>query len=385
MKDRIQKIKASLAVVGYLLQKEFLQIFRNKGMLPIIFIMPFIQLIILSNAATFDVPEVPFHLQDFDRTALSDRLVKRFTSTGYFRMTGESFRQSSAIEVLSGSEAKMVLVIPNDFEREMMTTGHARVQLLIDAEDGFTAGVIQGYANDIVVAFNRDLPELLPQLAGAQAVRPVIEMRPRGWYNPELVYIDYMVPGVLVVLVTLIGLFLSGMNVVREREIGTIDQINVTPIKRWQFITGKLLPFWIIALGELTVGLVIARLGFHVPMLGHYYVIYLVAAIYLLVVLGMGLLISTVTESQQQAMFVAWFFIVIFILLSGLFTPIQSMPHWAQNLTLANPVRHFVDIMRRVMLKGSDFGDIAAPFGILGVEAVVMLTLAANLYRKVSA
>jgi len=187
-----------------------------------------------------------------------------------------------------------------------------------------------------------------------------------------------------VVLVTLIGLFLSGMNVVREKEIGTIDQINVTPIKRWQFITGKLLPFWIIGLGELTVGLVISRALFHVPMLGHYYVIYLVAAIYLLVVLGMGLLISTVTESQQQAMFIAWFFIVIFVLLSGLFTPIQSMPHWAQNLTLANPVRHFVDIMRRVMLKGSDLGDIAKPFGILGAEAVVMLALAVNRYRKTS-
>jgi ABC-2 type transport system permease protein len=385
MTDLIHKIHSSLTVVGYLLQKEFLQIFRNRGMLPIMFIMPFIQLIILSNAATFDVPEVPFHLQDFDRTALSDQLVRRFTSTGYFRMTGESFRQSSAIDVLTGNRADMVLTIPKDFEQEMMTTGHARIQILIDAEDGFTAGVIRGYANDIVAAFNRDLFDLLPQFAGTQPVRPVIDIRSRGWYNPELAYIDYMVPGVLVVLVTLIGLFLSGMNVVREKEIGTIDQINVTPIRRWQFITGKLLPFWIISLGELTVGLVIARILFRVPMLGHYYVIYLVAAIYLLVVLGMGLLISTVTESQQQAMFVAWFFIVIFVLLSGLFTPIQSMPHWAQNLTLANPVRHFVDIMRRVMLKGSDFGDIAGPFGILGAEALVMLALAVNRYRKTTA
>jgi len=381
MKDCIQKIKASLAVVGYLLQKEFLQIFRNKGMLPIMFVMPFIQLIILSNAATFDVPEVLFHLQDFDRAALSDRLVKRFNSIGYFEMTGESFRQSSAIGVLTGNRADMVLPIPKDFEQEMMTTSHARIQLLIDAEDGFTAGVIRGYANDIVAAFNRDLHDLLPQLTGTQPVQPVIDIRPRGWYNPELAYIDYMVPGVLV---TLIGLFLSGMNVVWEKEIGTIDQINVTPIRRWQFITGKLLPFWIIGLGELTVGLVISRALFHVPMLGHYYVIYLVAAIYLLVVLGMGLLISTVTESQQQEMFIAWFFIVIFVLLSGLFTPIKSMPHWAQNLTLANPVRHFVDIMRRVMLKGSDLGDIAGPFGILGAEAVVMLVLAVNRYRKTS-
>jgi ABC-2 type transport system permease protein len=384
MTDWADKIRGSLTVVGHLLRKEFLQIFRNRGMLPIIFIMPFIQLVILSNAATFDVPEVRFHLQDFDRSALSDRLVKRFTSTGYFKMTGESFRQKNGIDALVAGNSEMVLVIPEDFEREMMTGGNARIQLLIDAEDGFTAGVIRGYANEIVSSFNRDLPALLPQMASLAEVSPVIDIRSRGWYNPELIYTDYMVPGVLVVLVTLIGLFLSGMNVVREREIGTIDQINVTPIRRWQFITGKLVPFWIIGLGELTVGLIIARIGFHVPMLGHYYVIYLVAAIYLLVVLGMGLLISTVTESQQQAMFIAWFFIVIFVLLSGLFTPIQSMPHWAQNLTLANPVRHFVDIMRRVMLKGSDLGDIAEPFGILGAEAVVMLALAVNRYRKTS-
>lgn len=385
MKRHVTSVRASLAVVGHLLRKEFLQIFRNRGMLPIIFIMPFIQLVILSNAATFDVPEVRFHLQDFDRSALSDRLVKRFTSTGYFKMTGESFRQKSGLDALVAGKSEMVLVIPEDFEQEMMTGGHARIQLLIDAEDGFTAGVIRGYANEIVSSFNRDLPALLPQMAGLASLSPVIDIRARGWYNPELVYTDYMVPGVLVVLVTLIGLFLSGMNVVREKEIGTIDQINVTPIRRWQFITGKLVPFWIIGLGELTVSLVIARIGFHVPMLGSYGVIYFVAAIYMLVVLGMGLLISTVTESQQQAMFVAWFFMVIFTLLSGLFTPIESMPHWAQNLTMMNPVRHFVDIMRRVMLKGADIRNITTPLSMLVLQAIILLSFAVNRYKKVSA
>lgn len=378
-------IFGGLQVVGHLLRKEFLQIFRNKGMLPIMFLMPFIQLVILSNAATFDVPAVPFLLQDYDRTAISDRLVERFTSSGYFRMEGESFRQESGIDALVDHHADMVLTIPRDFEKELNGIGHARIQLMIDAEDGFTAGVIMGYADEIVTGFNRELASLLPASQGL--VRPAIdiEIRPSGWYNPELVYTDYMVPGILVVLVTMIGMFLSGMNVVREKEIGTIDQINVTPIKRWQFITGKLLPFWIIGLGELTAGLLIARLVFHVPMLGSYALVYFVAAIYLLVVLGMGLLISTLSDSQQQAMFIAWFFTVIFILLSGLFTPIESMPHWAQNLTQLNPVRHFVDIMRRVMLKGSTISDIMQQLGILTLQAMVMLALAVNRYRKVSA
>ncbi|TCD47515.1 ABC transporter permease [Chlorobium sp. N1] len=372
-----------MKVIGYLLQKEFLQIFRNRGMLPIIFIMPFIQLVILSNAATFDVRNVPFHLQDMDRTALSARLAEQFTGSGWFNLTGESFSERKSVERLVAGQANVSLVIPRDFEKELMTRGEAKVQLVINAEDGFSAGVIQAYSNDIVRSFNRTLSSVLPNGLSHSGVGEIV-VKSSAWYNPELVYSDYMVPGILVVLVTLVGLFLSGMNVVREKEIGTIDQINVTPMRRYQFITGKLLPFWIIGLGELTLGLVIARLGFHVPMLGSYAVVYLVAAIYMLVVLGMGLLISTLTDSQQQAMFIAWFFMVIFTLMSGLFTSIESMPHWAQNLTMANPVRHFVDIMRRVMLKGAGLAEISSPLLILTADAVLMLALAVNRYRKVS-
>ena len=378
-----ENVRRSINIILVILQKEFLQIFRNRGMLPIIFIMPFIQLLILSNAATFDVKNVPFHLQDLDRSSLSAKLAERFTGSGYFMLTGESFTGDQAIRELVARRADLVLVIPRDFERDLMTSGSAAVQLLINAEDGFSAGVIQGYTGQIIADFNRE-HQFPPQVAAGTVV-PEIRIKSSAWYNPELNYTHYMVPGILVILVTLIGLFLSGMNVVREKEIGTIDQINVTPVKRYQFITGKLLPFWIIGLGELTLGLLIARLVFHVPMLGSYWLIYLVASVYLLVVLGMGLLISTVTETQQQAMFIAWFFMVIFTLMSGLFTAIESMPHWAQTLTLFNPVRHFVDIMRRVMLKGSGIADIVRPFLILCAYAAVMLALAVTRYRKVSA
>jgi ABC-2 type transport system permease protein len=373
-----------MRTIMFILQKEFLQIFRNRGMLPIIFLMPFIQLIILSNAATFDVSRVPFHLQDRDHSTTSGRLAEKFTSSGYFKLTGYSFSDRQSQTELVARRADLVLVIPYDFERDLVTSGHADVQLMINAEDGFSAGVIQTYANEIVGNFNREELKLLIPGGEVESVGE-IGMVSSNWYNPELKYTWYMVPGIIVILVTLIGLFLSGMNVVREREIGTIDQINVTPIKRYQFITGKLLPFWIIGLGELTVGLLIARFLFHVPMLGSYALVYLVAGMYLLVVLGMGLLISTVTETQQQAMFIAWFFMVIFTLLSGLFTAIESMPHWAQIMTLFNPVRHFVDIMRRVMLKGSGIAEIAKPLSILTAYAAVMLTLAVNRYRKVSA
>lgn len=378
-------ISSGVRIVGHFLRKEFLQIFRNRGMLPVIFILPLLQMVILSNAATFDIEEVPLHLQDSDRTALSAQLVRRFTSSGHFTVSGESFSTESAMEALTRGSAAMVLVIPEKFEQELSRNGNVKIQLMIDAEDGFTAGVVRSYAEDVIAGFNRDLPELFPQNTMAPGNVTSIEIRSSAWYNPELSYTSYMVPGVVVILVMMIALFLSAMNIVREKEIGTIDQINVTPVKRWQFITGKLLPFWIIGLGELTVGLIIARVAFRVPMLGSYWLIYGTSGLFLLVVLGMGLLISTVTDSQQQAMFVAWFFSVIFVLLSGLFTPIESMPHWAQLLTQLNPIRHCVDIMRRIMLKGARLEEIATQLAILAAQSIAMLALAMNRYRKVSA
>lgn len=377
-----------MRTIRFLLQKEFIQIFRNKGMLPIMFVMPFIQLVILSNAATFDVKNVQFHLVDKDRSHLSDLLTKHFKSSEYFTLGSESFADKFGIDQLMGKETKMMLVIPNDFERDLYRGNKASVQLVINAEDGYSAGIIQGYSTEIITSFNKELPDLLGLRNSAQtqiSLVPEIHVLSANWYNPELEYKHYMVPGILVILVTVIGLFLSGMNVVREKEIGTIDQINVTPIKRYQFIIGKLLPFWVIGLGELIFGLVIARLVFKVPMLGSYALIFIVASVYLLVVLGIGLLISTVTETQQQAMFIAWFFMVIFTLMSGLFTAIESMPKWAQTITLLNPVRYFVDIMRRVMLKGSGLMEIRNQFLALTAYAAVMVSLAVNRYKKVSA
>jgi ABC-2 type transport system permease protein len=188
----------------------------------------------------------------------------------------------------------------------------------------------------------------------------------------------------LVLLVTMITLFLSAMNIVREKEIGTLEQINVTPIKKHQFIIGKLFPFWILGLVILTVGLLIAKLVFNVPMLGSLGLIYSFTSIYLLLILGMGLFISNHTDTQQQAMFISWFFMVIFILMSGLFTPIESMPHWAQNITLFNPIRYFVEIIRMVMLKGATFSDITTQFFIITAYAVVLNTLAVLSYKKVN-
>lgn len=369
-----------MRTIKFLLEKEFLQIFRNKGMLPIIFLMPVVQLVILSFAATYELREVNFHLADFDQSEASHALVQKFQASGYFTLQSSSFDVNDGIEKMRSNDVRLSLVIPQDFEEHLKSGQHASVQMNIDAVDGTTAGLIQGYGRSIVQDFNSSIRPVVENMELTN--RKGIEVIPASWYNPNLDYIQYMVPGILVVLVSMIGMFLSGMNIVREREIGTIEQLNVSPIKRYQFITGKLLPFWIIALFELGIGLLIAYYGFGVPFVGSPWLLFGIAGIFLLVVQGIGLFISTVTQTQQQAMFIAWFFMVVFILMGGLFTPIESMPIWAQELTILNPIAHFIEIMRSVMLKGAGWFEVQHLVGLLTVMAVIILPAAIFRYRK---
>ncbi|MDR9416200.1 MAG: ABC transporter permease, partial [Gracilimonas sp.] len=250
--------------------------------------------------------------------------------------------------------------------------------------DGSTAGLIQSYSASILNDLNASkLAEVKIERAGPQLKQAkVINIIPQNWYNPDLDYITYMVPGILVVLVSMIGVFLSGMNIVREQEIGTIEQLNVTPIRKYQFMIGKLLPFWIIGIVDLLIGLALARYGFHIPFLGSLSIILIVAGIFLVVIQSLGLLISTLTHTQQQAMFIAWFLMVIFILMGGLFTPIESMPEWAQKLTLANPVAYFIKIMRMVLLKGAGWKEIQfMVYTLMGMGSLLLL-ISINRYKK---
>ena len=274
--------------------------------------------------------------------------------------------------------ADMILQVPAGFEKRLMNEGHAKVQFVINAINGQSAGLINAYSTMILLDYNREmlLKNTTPaMLAGLRNIQTDYSY----WYNPKLNYKTYMVPGILVLLVTIIGLLLSGMNIVREMELGTIEQINVTPINKIQFISGKLLPFWIIGLFELAFGLTVGKLLFNIPMEGNLGLIFLSASVYLFVILSFGLLISTITHTQQQAMLVSFFFMVVFILMSGLFTSIESMPQWAQNLDRLNPVMYFIRIMRMVLLKGSGFADISRHFWSLVVYAFCSLTLALSL------
>lgn len=372
-----------MRTIRYIIQKEFIQVFRNKRMVPIIFVLPLIQLLILVNAATFEMKNIRMAVVDLDMSGSSRGIISKFEGSPFFRITHTGFSVTDAQEFIQQGKTDMVLVIPAQFEKRLVKENAGKVQFIINAINGVTAGLTNAYSTYILRSYNQSILSewLAPsQMAGLR----VIQADNQYWYNPKLNYTTFMVPGILALLVTLIGFILSGMNIVREKEIGTIEQINVTPIRKSQFIAGKLVPFWIIALFELAFGLVLGRLIYHIPIIGSLWLIFLSGGIYLFVILGFGLLVSTMTNTQQQAMFVSFFFMMIFILMGGLFTAIESMPRWAQIITWFNPVAYFLRIMRMVMLKGSSLADISGYLAALVVYGAVIISLAVRRYRKVA-
>jgi ABC-2 type transport system permease protein len=281
----------------------------------------------------------------------------------------------------------MVLTIPRDFEASIVRTGAAPIQLAVNAEKGSAAGIVQAYASSITAGYAAELDASVrdsslgsepPPRRGA----PRIDVRLRSWYNPALNYQYYMVPGILVALVTLIGTLLSAQNIAREKELGTIEQLNVTPMTRGQFIAAKLLPFWGLGMLNLAIGLLVAVVVFGVPMRGSLLLLFGSAAIYLVAALAIGLWISTVVETQQQAMFVTFFVMNVYLLMSGLFTPIDSMAPWVRTVSQLNPVRHFVTISRAILMKGAGPADIAQPLLTLTAFGAITLALAIRQYSK---
>jgi ABC-2 type transport system permease protein len=373
-----------MRTILFIIQKEFKQIFRNKGMLPIIFVLPMIQLLILSNAASFEVKNIAFSYIDHDHSKASRELISKFAASDYFTIKEEFESKSIANTEMQKGKVDVILEIPNQFERNLQKENTTTLSVSINAIDGASAGIENVYINQVIGNFNQNLQTQLTHYNEGKLVpNQSIVTIPSFWYNNTLNYKTFMVPGILVLLVTMLTLFLSSMNIVREKEIGTLEQINVTPIKKYQFIIGKLFPFWVLGLVILTVGLIIAKFVFNTPILGNIGLIYLFTSVYLLVILGIGLIISNFTETQQQSMFIAWFFTVIFILMSGLFTPIESMPQWAQNITLFNPIRYFVEIVRMVMLKGARFSDISFQFFVIVAYAFILNGIAVWSYKKV--
>lgn len=377
-----------MRTVFFLIQKEFLQIFRNKTMLPLLLVMPVFQMLLLSYAANYEVKNLLLSVVDADFSPASRQLTAKFGASGYFK-TQIVANTREADSNMSSDKADVILEIPNGFERNLVREGTASIALTANAINAAKAGLGMGYAQNIIRNFNQELagrwaPRLVSVESGA-ATTPMpqpIQVVYSNWYNPKLDYKTFMVPGILGEIVALIICFLTALNIVRERELGTIEQLNVTPVQKWQFILGKLLPFWMLSLVMMTVGLTVGKLVFDIPMQGSLWLIFGYTATFTPCMLGLGFLISNFADSQQQAMFTAWFFILIFILMCGLFTPVESMPQWAQTLNTINPIAYFVAFMRLVLLKGASFQDIQQNYFSVLTYAVAVNALAVWTYKK---
>jgi ABC-2 type transport system permease protein len=287
------------------------------------------------------------------------------------------------MDAVGRGETDLILTIPAGFEKDVVSGDGGSLFLAADAVNGMKAGLGMNYAQQIISDFNREIrTEWIPVMPRGEL--PVIEVRSRSWYNPHSNYHNFMVPGILAILVTMVGSFLAALNIVAEKESGTIEQLNVTPVSKLAFILGKLLPFWILGLVTICIGMGVGWIVYGLWPLGSVIAILFFAAIYLLAVLGIGLFISTIADSQQQATLVAFFFMMVFILMGGLYTPVESMPEWAQWIARLNPPTYFVRGIRSVYLMGSTLWDLRWDLLITMGFAVFFNGLAVWNYRKTS-
>jgi ABC-2 type transport system permease protein len=343
--------------------------------------MPVIQLLILPWAADYEMKNIKLSVVDHDRSDYSRQLVSKITASGYFILTdyGNSYERS--LNAVEKDRSDLVLEIPAKFERELVKENEATLFMALNAINGVKASLGSAYLRSIIQDFNHEVRTEWIQIPRFNP-EPTIDITSSNWFNPLMNYKYFMVPGILVILLTMVGANLAAINIVREKEIGTIEQINVTPIKKHHFILGKLIPFWMLGLVVLTLGLTISWAVYGIIPAGSFLTIYVFAAVYLLAVLGLGLLVSTYASNQQQAMLISFFIMMIFILLGGLYTSIESMPAWARAITKANPVAYFIEVMRRVVLKGSGLADIWDHLLIVGGFALGLNAWAVWSYRK---
>ena len=358
-----------------LLRKEFRQIRRDPRLLRVIFVAPVVQLVIFGYAVSTDVRNTSAFVVDLDQTRASRELVSAFTASGYFRVVGSSLRPADLADALARGDAVLGIEIPRGYAADLSKAG-ARVQLLLDGTNSNIATIARGYAERIV---QRHAQSLLGQAAVVG-----VDLRERAWYNPALESRNYNVPAVVGTIMMLISLLLTSLAIVREREIGTLEQLLVSPLRPGEIIAGKTLPFAIIAMIDLVVITGLALLWFRVPFAGSFPLLLLASAFYLLAALGLGLLVSTISSTQQEAFLTSFLIFMPTILLSGFMFPVSSMPplfHW---LTLLNPMRHYLEIVRGIFLKGTGLATLWPQFLTLAAMGVGVLWVAARRFRRLT-
>lgn len=365
-----------------MVRKEFLQLKRDRALLVIVLVVPIVQLLVLSYAINSDLRNVRVSILDEDHSPASRRLTEAVLVSDIFRPGPTPSGPADLERLLQEGRTDLALHIPPDFSREAFAGGRPQLALIVDGSNSSMAGRAAGYAQALLIReiLRAQKEEMLPDNSLGR-----VSAEPRFFFNPALESRIYMVPGIMVMLVTIIAAVITGMAVVREKEIGTLEQVMVTPLSSLQFVVGKTLPFALIALVDLCVATVFAMAWFQVPFLGSPGVLLLGVIGYLGVTMGLGLLASAVSGTQQQSMFTVWFYLIFAVLLSGFFFPVENMPGWARTLTWINPMRFFMNIVRGVLLKGAGLGDLARDLAILAAMSVITLSAAVAGFRKTSA
>ena len=367
----------------HMLIKEFIQVFRDPRMRMVIFVIPCMQMLVIGYAVSTDVKHVRTAVCDLDESQQSRDLIADFSHSGYFDIIEHVADERRVRNLLDHGDATVVLRLRHGFSGDILAGRTAELQVLIDGTDSNTANIVLGYAVNIAKAYSENLlVTRFERRMGAVKIPGQVELQSRAWFNENLESRNFYVPGVLVVVVTLMTLLLTSMSVVREKEIGTMEQIMVTPITPAEFILGKTAPFAIIGFTVVCLVTAIAVFWFEVPMRGNFGTLLFGAGLYILTMLGAGLFISTISGTQQQAMISTFFFFFPAMLLSGFAFPIANMPEPVQWATLINPLRYFLIIIRAIFLKGVGLGILWPNFLALGLMAVTMLTLSVRRFHK---
>jgi drug efflux transport system permease protein len=365
----------------HLMIKELLELRQDPKLFGILFVAPIVQLTVLGYAATTDVKNVPVVVADADRSAASRELVTRFAGSPYFTIVGTVTSVNDVDRWLERGTAWMALGIPPGYGQQVGAGRPAVVQVLADGTDANSTNVALGYAQNLVAAYAQEL--LGRRRDAAAAPRPALEARIRVWFNPRLESREFMIPGIVAMLLLVITTNLSSMGIVREKELGTLEQLNVTPITRWELIVGKLLPYGVLGIVDVVLVTVFAVLWFEIPLLGSPVLLFATSLIYLMTTLGLGLFVSTISSTQQQAMMTAtFFFLMPMLYLSGFIFPIENMPAAIQPLTYLVPLRYFIVIVRGIFLKGVGVAVLWPHILALAVWGVAILMLAVARSRK---
>lgn len=370
-------------MLKYLLEKEFKQFFRNKALPRMMIIMPLVAVLVFPLAADFEIKNINLSVVDHDKSSYSKKLTEHIIASGYFRMSDVSETYTESLSSVEKGHSDMILEIPAGFEKDLVKESHANILIAANTVNGVKGGIGSSYLANIINSFSSEVrSEWI--VSGNRLSTPRFEIVPDYRYNPQLLYRVTMIPAIMIMILAMVAGFLPALNIVGEKEDGSIEQMNVTPVKKFLFILSKLIPYWLLGFVVISISFLVARIAYGLVPAGNLLVIYFYASLFVFAFSGFGLVISNYAQTFQQAIFMMFFFVITFIFLSGLYTPVENMPGWAQAISTFSPLKYMIQVLRLVYLKGSGFAELTTQLAALISFAVFFNGWAILSYRKSS-